>query len=347
MKFEAATIKDIAKALGLSASTVSRAMRDSYEISAATKAQVLAYAKQINYHPNPIALSLREKRSRSIGVVVAEIANSFYSQIINGIESVAHGHGYHVVITQTHESYEQEVNIMQFLASRAIDGCLVSISSETQDTGHFANLYDKGFPLVFFDRVADEIDTHKVVADNFGGAYQATMQLLHNNKRIAVLSGSKSLSISWQRIAGYTKAMQDAGLPVDRSIIRYCTQGGLNYSEVENTMNDLLQMNNKPDAILTLTDNLTTNCVRYCKLNDVVVPDELCLAGFSNLDLTELMSPALSVVRQPAFDMGKSAAELLIQMIEAKHPVQDFTTPVLPTEFLVRDSSIKKCEAIA
>ncbi|MDE3249083.1 MAG: LacI family DNA-binding transcriptional regulator, partial [Bacteroidota bacterium] len=171
MKFEAATIKDIAKALGLSTSTVSRALRDSYEISPETKQLVLDYARQINYRPNPIALSLKEKRSRSIGVIVSEIANSFFSQIINGVESVAHQKGYNVLISQSRESYEKELSNLDYFASRSVDGILMSVSYETADYTHLKDLHGRGLPIVFVDRTADAINTHKVIADNFKGAY--------------------------------------------------------------------------------------------------------------------------------------------------------------------------------
>jgi LacI family transcriptional regulator len=343
MKFEAATIKDIGKALGLSTSTVSRALHDSHEISAETKEAVLEYAKKINYHPNPIALSLREKRSRSIGVIVAEIANSFFSQAINGIESVANQKGYNVVIAQSLESYEREVKSMHFLASRSIDGCLVSISAETNDFAHFTELYDKGLPLVFFDRVAAAMDTHKVMSDNFGGAYEATAHLLRNGySRVALLTNAIDLSITRSRLAGYAKALQDHQVPFDETLVKYCIHGGMMRHETEQALLELLQLDNKPDAVFASSDKLTTNCIRYCSTHKINIPGDLGLIGFSNLDITDLLSPSLSVIRQPAFEMGKVAAELLIKMIEAKRPLNRFESPLLPVELFERESSSKK-----
>src|SRR5215210_3446267 len=196
MKFESATIKDIAKALNFSTSTVSRALRGSYEISPETKKLVLEYAEKINYRPNPIALSLKERRSRSIGVIVSEIANNFFSQAINGIESIAYNRGYHVIISQSHESFEREEVNIQHLASRSVDGLLISLSSETTDLSYLKQLHEKGLPIVFFDRVTNEIETHKVVANNFQGAFQATEHLIYQGfKRIAHLANSPYLSI--------------------------------------------------------------------------------------------------------------------------------------------------------
>lgn len=342
MKFEAVTIKDIAKALGLSTSTVSRALRDSYEISPETKKLVLEYSEKINYRPNPIALSLKEKRSRSIGIIVCEIANSFFSQIINGIESIAYDKGYNVIIAQSHESFDREVINVQYLASRSIDGLLVSVSSETQDLNHLKNLHDRGFPIVFFDRIAEEMLTHKVIVDNFKGAYDATEHLIKSGYRhIAALAGSEYLSITKERLSGYRKALEDHGLPYDKNYIRHCLHGGMLYNEVENALNELLKLKKKPDAVLASADKLTTNCLRYFKKRKIKVPDNVALIGFSNLDLTDLLSPSLSVVWQPAFEMGEISTELLIQLIESKRPVKDFERRILPPKLFIRESTSK------
>ncbi|MBI2284849.1 MAG: LacI family DNA-binding transcriptional regulator [Bacteroidetes bacterium] len=342
MKFEAVTIKDIAKALGLSTSTVSRALRDSYEISPETKKKVLEYSEKINYRPNPIALSLKEKRSRSIGIIVCEIANSFFSQTINGIESIAYDKGYNVIIAQSHESYEREVLNVQYLASRSIDGLLVSVSSETQDLEHLRHLHERGFPIVFFDRVVNEMQTHKVIVDNFKGAYDATRHLVESGyKNIAALAGSEYLSITKERLDGYRKALEDSGLSYREDQVQYCLHGGMLYDEVENSLNNLLTQPGKPDAILASADKLTTNCMRYFKKRKIRIPDDVALIGFSNLDLTDLLSPSLSVVRQPAFEMGQLSTELLIQQIESKRPVQSFEHRILPPQLFIRESTDK------
>jgi len=343
MKFEAVTIKDIAKALGLSTSTVSRALRDSYEISPETKQLVLEYAKQINYRPNPIALSLKERRSRSIGLVVSEIANSFFSQAINGVESIAYDKGYNVIISQTLENYEREVTNMQFLSSRSVDGFLISVSTETRDFSHITELYNKGLPIVCFDRVVEEINTHKVIIDNFKGAYDATMHLVKNGyRRIATLSNSPYLSITKERLAGFSRALEDSQIPCGPSYIKHCLHGGMLYDELEQAMNELIGSRQKPEAIFAAGDKLTTNFMRYCKAKGIRVPADIAVVGFSNLDLTDLISPSLSVVRQPAFEMGKIAAELLIKTIESKRPVTEFEKRVLQAELFVRESSGKR-----
>jgi LacI family transcriptional regulator len=341
--YEAITIKDIAKALGLSTSTVSRALRGSYEISAETKKLVVEYAEQFNYRPNPIALSLKERRSRSIGVVVCEIANNFFSQAINGIESVAYNRGYHVIISQSHESCDREVVNVEHLASRSVDGLLVSLSAETEHIEHFKTLHEKGFPIVFFDRIANEIETHKVVADNYKGAYDITQHLIDaGHKKIAHLSSASHLSISVERLEGYKAALADNNIPLNESYIKNCNHGGMIYKELEDAVKSLVNLKDKPDAIFSAGDRLTVSCLSALNAIGLKIPADIALAGFSNSTLVELMNPSLTVVKQPAFEMGQTATELLIKLIESKRPVTEFEKIVLQTEIIIRDSSAGK-----
>lgn len=340
MKFEALTIKDIAKALGLSTSTVSRALRDSYEISPETKKLVLEYAEKNNYHPNPIALSLKERRSRSIGVLVVEIANSFFSQTINGIESIAYNNGYNVIIAQSRESFDRELINLQYLASRSIDGLIVSVSTETTNFSFLKELHQRGMPIVFFDRVVDEIETHKVTADSFKGAYDATLHLIKNGyKNIAAVANSPSLSITKERLGGYRKALEENGIAMNDEIICYCDHGGMIMSEVEDAVNKLLKASQRPDAILATSDKLTTNCLRILKTKKIAVPEDIALVGFSNADFTELLDPPLTIIKQPAFEMGEIATKLLLQLIESKRPVEEFEIKKLAAELIERRSS--------
>jgi LacI family transcriptional regulator len=342
MKFEAITIKDIAKALGLSTSTVSRALRDSYEISPETKERVLEYAKENNYRPNPIALSLKEKRSSSIGVLVCEIANSFFSQAINGIESVAQEKGYNVIIAQSKEDFEKEISSIQYLASRSVDGIIFSVSAETSDFSHIKQLYARGMNMVSFDRVVDFPDIHKVSVDNFKAAYEATTHFIKNGyTNIACVANASFLSITKERVEGYTAALRDHNIKLNPENIYYCLHGGMNYDEVENIMNKAMNGKVKPDAILGCSDKITTSIMRYCQTANIAIPHQVGLVGFSNLDLTDLLNPSLTVVRQPAYEMGRIAAELLIKQIESKRPTKDFEDVVLATALLQRASSEK------
>jgi len=341
--YEAITIKDIAKALGLSTSTVSRALRGSYEISPETKKLVLEYAEKFNYRPNPIALSLKERKSRSIGVVISEIANHFFSEAIDGIESIAYNRGYHVIISQSHESYERELVNVKHLSSRSVDGLLVSLSSETNDIGHLKELHDKGLPIVFFDRVTEEIDTHKVIADNYKGAYDATDLLIKSGyKRIAHITNSAQLSITRERLAGYKAALADNKIPFNEAYVKYCNHGGKILQEIEDAIKDLLNLKQKPDAIFSGSDRLTTSSLSTIKTLGLKIPDDLAFVGFTNYGLVDILDPPLSAVKQPAFEMGQIATEFLIQLIESKRPVTKFETRVLQTRLCIRDSAAKK-----
>lgn len=343
MKFESATIKDIAKALNLSTSTVSRALRGSYEISDETKKQVLEYAEKINYRPNPIALSLKERKTRAIGIVVSEIANNFFSQAINGIESIAYNRGYHVIITQSHESQDRERVNVQHMAARGVDGLLVSLSSETTDLAFLKELHEKGLPIVFFDRVTDEIDTHKVVANNYMGAFHATEHLIQQGfQKIAHVTSAPYLSISKERLDGYKAALDKHQIPLDESLIKYCSHGGMIAAEVEDVLIELNKSNNKPDAIFTAGDRLTIVC--YNILKQMMQKKMPGFIGFSNIQVADLFDPALTVIRQPALDIGQAAIELLIQLIESKRPTTEFQHKVLETELIVRDSSMNQVQ---
>lgn len=338
---ESITIKDIAKALGFSTSTVSRALRDSHEISVKTKRIVLAYAEKISYQPNPIALSLKERKSHSIGVVVCEVANNFFSQAISGIESIAYNRGYHVILTQTHESFEREMVNVNHLASRSVDGLLVSLSSGTINTDHFKKLHDKGLPIVFFDRIPKEIDTHKVASNNFEGAFQATQHLIEAGfKKIAHLANAAHLSISTERLAGYKAALKQHNTVFNDDFVKHCNQGGMDYEEVEKAVKELLSLKNKPDAILITSDRLSTCCLIVLHRLGLSVPDDLAIAGFTNSNTAELFNPPLTTIRQPAFKIGQLATEKLINIIESKYPVTEFTTQLLDTEFTIRNSSV-------
>lgn len=340
--FESYTIKDIAKALGLSTSTVSRALNGSYEIGAETKKLVLEYAEKINYRPNPIALSLKDQKSHSLGVVVCEVANTYFSQAINGIESIAYNRGYHVIITQTHESAAREAANVKHLLSRHVDGLLVSLSSETTDLTQYKYLHDKGFPIVFFDRVAEEIDTHKVIADNYKGAFEATELLINTGfKRIAHLTNSGNLMISKDRLEGFKDALSKHSIEYRPEYIKHCDHGGMVQNEVEQAVTELMKLAERPEAIFIASDRLTTSCISVLKKLKLRIPEDVAIAGFTNSDVAELFDPPLTVVRQPAFQIGQIATEMLIKLIESKRPVTEFTTEKLDTILTERESSMK------
>src|SRR5690606_12419580 len=214
------------------------------------------------YRRNPMASSLRHGRSYSIGVVVCEVANSFFSHAIDGIESVAYSKGYHVIISQSHDAYEREVVNTQHLANRAVDGLLISMSAETKDFSHIINLHEQGLPIVFFDRIIDAFDTHTVTSDSRDGARKAMQSLIDRGfRKIAHLANAPHLSITAERLEGYEQALIEHGISPDESLIRYCHHGGRIQQEVEDAVRYFLGLAEKPDAILVASDRLSMGCL--------------------------------------------------------------------------------------
>ncbi|MBT2558779.1 LacI family DNA-binding transcriptional regulator [Hymenobacter sp. ISL-91] len=335
---ETYTIKDIARELGVSTSTVSRALRGSYEISPETKRLVMECAERLNYRPNPIALSLKGSASRAIGVIVPQIANYFFSQAINGIEAIAYNQGYHVIIFQSQESYEREMANVEQAMSRKVDGLLLSLSSETADVAHLQRVLDQQVPIVLFDRVSTELNVTKVVADNFGGAFAATEHLLQaGRRRIAHLTIQPWLSITQERLAGYRAALEKHGVEFDETLVRYGTFGP---DEVGPMVDELMGFDSPPDAFFTASDRLAVGCLKALRQRHLHIPADVSLIGFTNLNVAEYLDPALSTVVQPATQIGQIAAERLIDQIERKHRAQPLETVTIPTELIVRASSM-------
>ncbi len=332
---ESITIKDIARALNISTSTVSRALRDSYEISPETKQLVIDYAEQFNYRPNPIALSLKENRSRIIGVIVPQIANNFFSEVINGIEAAAYRRGYYAFIFQSHESYERELVTLQQAVDRKADGLLISLSSNTSDVSLLQSLQEKKFPIVLFDRISAELDVPCVTSDNFGGAFAATEHLIETGRRrIAHITIPPYISITQERLAGYRAALERYGLTYDENLVRYTDFG---QTDVGPVINDLLA--HSPDAFLAASDRLAIGCLAALKKRNIAIPETVSLVGFTNTPIADLLDPPLSTVEQPALEIGRLAAEQLIDLIEKKAKTPKAGRTSIPTRLIVRASS--------
>ncbi len=339
-KSDAITLKDMAKALNLSVATVSKAVRDSHEISDATKKLVKEYAQKHHYRPNIMAQMLRQKNGRSIGVLIGAIPNNFFSEVLNGMESITHQKDYHIIITQSLESVDREKKNLEHLTWRAVDGLLVSLSAETTSLEHFKEVHASGIPIVFYDRVTDEIKTHQVVSDNIGGAYAGTMHLIRNQYiRIAHITSSRELSITSERLQGYEKALKEQGIPINTDYIKYCKHGGKDLDEIEEAIDELLKTKPRPEAIITASDRITIGTMAILKKKHIKVPTQMALVGYSNFSAPEIFEPALTSISQPAFEIGRAAAELLIKLIENKRPPSKFEKRILPAELVVRESS--------
>jgi len=333
-------LKQLAKLLGLSISTVSKALRDSHEISAATKLKVLEKAKELNYQANPFASSLRKQKSKTIALVIPEIANNFFTLAINGIEAIAQEKGYHVLIYLTHELMQKEIAITKLLQSGRVDGILLSVSSHTSDIAHLEELRENGIPLVFFDRVIDSIDAPKVTTDDYNSGFRATEHLVERGcKRIAFLSLSDTLSITNKRMNGYLDALKKHSIRHDENLLLHC-----NTDEQKNkeAIRKLLKRKNKPDCIFASVEMLALNTYEVCSELGLTIPGDVKVLSFSNLKTASLLSPSLTTITQPAYEIGREAASILFKLIEKKGFNFILEKTVLKSALIERDSTKTK-----
>lgn len=308
------TIKDIALALDLSPSTVSRALRNSYEINEKTRKLVSDYATMVNYRRNSVALSLRQKRTLSIGIIVPKISNNFFSDVINGIEDEAYTRGYQVLIFQSHESYEREALSVQHLYDRRVDGLLISLSGKTENVDHIQKFSKDDLRVVYFDRVPVNKKTDKVIVDNFQGAYEATKWMIQKGiKKIAVTSSPPNIFIAKERLEGYKKALEDHSLSFDENLVKYC---GFEPVEAFQAMEELL-LKEKVGGILANADRLTLDCyTAYKELYRQKRCKQVAFFGFTNLNVASLLDPPLHAIVQPAYNVGIQACKLLLDRLE-------------------------------
>lgn len=331
------TIKILAKELNLSVATVSKALRDSYEISNETKQKVLALAEKLNYVPNPYASSLRKRESKTIAVVLPEVADSFFSQAINGIESVAQDKGYHVLIYLTHESFDREENILKEFQSGRVDGILISVSGETSHSDHIKKAMASGIPVVFFDRVCEDVATARVITDDFECGYKAARHLAEQGcKKIAYLSASTSLSISNNRMQGFQKALSDLGFKNNQSEVIIC---GNDADENYQIIKKVLQKKERPDGIIASVEKFTSSIYIACHELGLNIPNNVKVISFTNLQTALILNPPLTTITQPAFEMGKAAATVLFKALGGKTFKMEDERVVIPSALHIRNST--------
>ena len=335
------TIHDIAKKLNIAASTVSRALNHNPIISEPTRKLIEKTAKEMGYRPNILAANFRTKRTNMIGVVLPLINRHFFSSVISGIEEVAYNRGFAVTISQSNDNFEKEEKIAQTLFSNRVDGIIVSIGMQTKTFEHLRLFSERNVPLVFFDRVVDEIEADKIVVDDYRGGFKATEHLIkQGGTRIAHIGGPLNIKIYQDRLAGFKDAMEKAGLPVEKSLLIH---NSLTRADGTNAVKKLLQNKIIPDAIFCANDTTALSVIIYLREKGIKVPDDILIVGFSNEPFSEVVTPSISTIKQPGFEMGKKAADLLIRQIKNKDkPNHRFQTFVMPTELIVRESSVRK-----
>jgi LacI family transcriptional regulator len=332
------TMKEIAKKLGVSVSTVSRALKDSPELHPDTKKRIVEMAKSMNYQYNLLAQSLRISRSKVLGVIVPELTSHFFSSNISGIQDTAYKRGYNIMICQSNESYEQEKANIRTLVSSQVDGLLISLSRETKNYEHLQDLYDREIPFMMFDRVTEEIPVSKVTVDDAHGAFLVVTHLLEQGcKKIAYFSGPEDLYISKKRKEGYLEALKNFGIPMSEAKI-YNT-------DLTSDMNrevtlEMLKEKERPDGIFAMIDPLAIDIMLVLKEKGILIPDEIALAGFTNNPTSAVIEPSLTTVSQPGYEMGQLAANHLLDQLDDLVS-EDPKSFVLHTTLVPRNSSKK------
>lgn len=329
------TIKLLAERLNLSTATISKALCDSHEISTSTKERVLALAKELNYVPNPYAGSLRRNKSKTIAVLIPEVADSFFSLALNGIEEVALEKGYHTLIYLTHEKLEREKVILQSLAGGRVDGVIMSVTVETDSFDHIKE-FNQHFPVVFFDRVCEEVETAKITTNDLECGYEATKHLIEAGcKKIALLSISNSLSIISERMEGFKKAIEEFGLSEEDCRIVHCSE---NSEENYKLISAMMSGPDKPDGIIATVEKLTTEIYLTCQQLHINIPNEVKVICFSNQSSAIILNPTLTTITQPAFEMGKVAATVLLKSLKYSLILKEEST-VIPSKLIIRNST--------
>ena len=335
MKGHKTTIKDIAKVLGISASTVSRALQDHPDINEETKHKVTDLAKQLKYKPNTIALSLKNNRSNTIGVIIPQIVHHFFSSVISGIEDIASKSNYRVMIYQSNESYERELINMDAMLSSYVDGMIVAMTKETNNFDHFKSAIDDEIPMVFFDRISPELKTDQVIIDDYNASFNLTEHLISVGcKHIIHFAGPQVLQLARLRKQGYIDALMKHNIPVDENLIFNCDK----YEQSIEITKQLIESNNLPDGIFAVNDNTAIGAVVTLKKYGIKIPEQVAVAGFTNGLITMVTDPPLTTVEQNGFFMGQKAAEMILARITNKYKGPP-RIEIIPTMLIIREST--------
>jgi DNA-binding LacI/PurR family transcriptional regulator len=337
MKLHQITIKDIAKELNISKSTVSRVLTNHPKVKEETRKRVLEFAAKADYQKNMFATNLVTHESKLIGIIVPEFMSSYFPKVIMGAQNKVSTEGFNLVIAQSNESYETEVLNAQVMMANQVDGLLVSVTKETRNFEHLMAFKRKGIPIVFFNRICEDMDVPKVVVDDYNGSFKAVEHLIQiGKKRIAHLAGPENLSISRRRLNGYYAALRKYNIPVDEALI---ISYDLTMEKVKIYMNHLLNMDNPPDALFAINDPTAIEAMQIIKKRGLRIPQDFAVVGFSNDQLSELIEPSLTTVSQPVTSIGETAAEMLLQLIKTDISTWKPITKTLDTALIIRQST--------
>ncbi|APG65345.1 LacI family transcriptional regulator [Tenacibaculum todarodis] len=332
------TIKDIAKEFSVSISTVSKALNDSYEISEATKEKIKKYAKENNYKPNFNAISLKNRSTKTIGVIIPTMLNYFFAQVFKGIEDAANKKGYKIITCISNESHDKETEIIEMLSNGSIDGFILSMSKETElknNYNHFNETIQDGTPIVMFDRVAQTIDCDKVITDDFNGALD-TVEFLYKkgHKEIAFVSTLSNLHIGKQRFLGYKKGLENVGIPFKEDLVINIFEK--DYKKYEAILIPFLEKN-KIDSVITTGESAAVATMKALVKNGKEIPKDVSVVAFSNGILARHSSPKLTTISQHGELIGETAAKILLDKLEKKNT--ETITKIIKTDLVIRDST--------
>lgn len=336
------TLKQIAEQLNISVTTVSKALKDYPDISKKTKAMVKELAKTLNYKPNTFAVNLRTKESKTVGLIIPEIVHHFFSSVIKGIIAQAEKKGYLVITLQSNESYKLEKKQIDLLLSHRVDGILISLANGTAVYDHIYEVIAQNKPLVMFDKIAKIVNCSKVIIDDRHAAYMATQHLIDTGcKRIAHFRGALLPQNSIDRFLGYKKALLDNGMPYDPSLVYICQCDDNSFEEGRENAKQLLMDHDDVDGIFINTDLVAIGAISEFNEQGVKIPEDIAIVGFSNWFMSSVISPSLTTIDQPGYEMGKTAFKQLykeMKQIKNNKPVE-YQTIVLKTDLVKRDST--------
>ncbi|HMR20404.1 MAG TPA: LacI family DNA-binding transcriptional regulator [Sphingobacterium sp.] len=327
-------IQDIAQMLGVSTSTVSRALRDAHDVNPVTRRKVLELTQQLNFKPNKNAAALASGNTKNIGILLPFITNYYFSTVISGIQEEAYEQGYNIILFVTNDDVEREKKLIKNIDNTSLDGLLISISSNSNIKDHFENMMREGMPIVFFDRVPHDIYASKVVQSDFDGAYTATRHLIEKGyTRIAHIAGPQDLSFTQERWKGYCRALKDTYLPY---LEKYVVFSGFSQQHGQQDIQELFSLADPPDAIFAVNDRKAVGAIQALKTLKYHVGKDIGVIGFTNDPIATVIEPHLTTVEEPAFEIGKQSCKLLIRHIKNK----DFEPReiVIPGKLIVRDS---------
>lgn len=335
------TLKKIAKEFGVSISTVSKALKDSHEISEEVKERIQAFAKFYHYKPNSLALNLRNQKTKTIGIIIPQIVHHFFTKVISGIELVANKNGYNVMICMSMDSYEKEVLNLDMLANGVVDGIIVSVAKETEekkDFAHFKGLINNGIPLVMFDRVIDEIKCNKVLTNDVDGGYLATKHLINIGcKRIAILTTPDFVTVGNLRFEGYKNALNNSSITFNENLVVEIDEE----KDIANQIKKLFLLKNPPDGIFAVNEIYAAIAMKIANKNNLKIPDDISILGFTDGLISQFTTPSLTTVAQHGYHVGQKSAELLLNEIEFQDTEYQYQTKIIETDLILRESTKK------